>query len=195
MSPRAGDTIEHYERSAREYAREIDPHPPAFRAAALQRLVSLLPADATVLEVGSGTGRDADHLEGLGVAVRRTDAVRAFAEIQAERGKQVALVDVVSDDLGGPYDGVLSMCVLMHVPGDRIDDVLRKVAAALRPGGAFLVSVREGKGVSAGPAPMTFWSREAFAARLTLAGFAVEWYDIEVDCDGDRWLTFLARRA
>ena len=187
------ETIEHYERSAREYATEIDPLPPAFRAAALRRLVSLLPTGGSVLEVGSGTGRDADYLEGLGVTVRRTDAVRAFAEIQAERGRQVALVDVVADDLGGPYDGVLAMCVLMHVPSAQIDLVLRKVAAAVRPRGAFLVSVRLGSGVSAGPAAMTFWSRDAFAAHLSFAGFGIEWDDLEVDSDDDRWLTFLAR--
>jgi SAM-dependent methyltransferase len=188
------DTIEHYERSAREYAKEIDAVPPAFRASALRRLASLLPTGGNVLEVGSGTGRDADYLEGLGVAVRRTDAVRAFAEIQAERGKAVALVDVVADDLGGRYDGALAMCVLMHVPCDRINEVLSKFAAALRPSGAFLVSVREGSGESAGPAGMTFWSRDGFAAHLLAAGFGLEWDDLEVDTDDDHWLTFLARR-
>ena len=189
------DTIAYYERSAREYAKEIDPLPPANRAAALRRLMASVPPGGVVLEVGSGTGRDADYLESLGAAVRRTDAARSFAEIQAERGKRVALLDVVAQDLGGPYDAVLAMCVLMHVEPEQIDRVLGKVAGALRPGGGFLVSVREGHGESPGPAAMAFWSRGEFAERLTAAGLTVVWDEQHVDCDGDAWLTFLARRA
>src|SRR5215208_2333436 len=188
-------TIAYYERSAREFAKEISPLPPETRAAALRRLVALVPPAGVVLEVGSGTGRDADYLESLGATVRRTDATQAFADLQAERGKRVDLLDVVADGLGGPYDGVLAMCVLMHVGHGQIDGVLRNVTAALRPGGAFLVSVREGQGESPGPAGMAFWSRSEFAERLAEAGLTVEWDDHHVDCDDDAWLTFLARRG
>jgi 2-polyprenyl-3-methyl-5-hydroxy-6-metoxy-1,4-benzoquinol methylase len=188
------DTIRYYERAARDYAKLIDPQPPAFRARALQRLAALVPDGEQVLEIGSGTGRDADYLESSGIAVKRTDAAREFAQIQAERGKEVALLDVVNDDLGGPYGGVLALCVLMHVARESTDGVLHKIASAVRPGGGFLVSVREGTGATHGPAGMTFWSRDEFAELLTGAGFTIEWDDLEVDEDGDRWLTFLARR-
>ena len=189
------ETISYYECSAREYAKEITPLPPEPRAAALDRLMALVRPGGVVLEVGSGTGRDADYVEWLGATVRRTDAARAFADIQAERGERVALLDVVADDLGGPYDAVLAMCVLMHVGHGHIDPVLRKVTAALRPAGAFLVSVREGQGESTGPARMAFWSRAEFADLLARAGLGVEWDDHHVDGDGDAWITFLARRA
>ena len=189
------DTIRYYERAARDYAKLIDPKPPEFRARALQRLAALVPPGEQVIEIGSGTGRDADYLESLGIPVRRTDAVQAFADIQAERGKDVALLDVVGDDLGGPYGGVLALCVLMHVDRDRIDEVLRKVAGAIQPGAGFLVSVREGTGETHGPAGMAFWRRDEFAERLTAAGLAIEWDDLEVDEDGDAWLTFLTRSA
>jgi SAM-dependent methyltransferase len=189
------DTIAYYERTARAYATEISPLPPVDRAAALDRLIALVGPGGVVLEVGSGTGRDADYLEWLGITVRRTDATQAFADLQAERGERVDLLDVVADDLGGPYDAVLAMCVLMHVGHGQIDGVLRKVTAALRLGGAFLVSIREGQGESPGPAGMAFWSRSEFAERLAGAGLSVEWDDHHVDCDDDAWLTFLARRA
>lgn len=41
-------------------------------------------------------------------------------------------------------------------------------------------------------------AREGFCrrGRMSIApGFAAEWYDLEVDCNGDRWLTFLVRRG
>ena len=189
------ETIDYYERTARQYATEISPMPPPPRADALRRLVACLPSSATVLEVGSGTGRDADYVEALGARVRRTDAAVAFIELQAERGKHAELLDLLTDELGGPYSAVLAMCVLIHVDRARTDAVLHKVATALRPYGAFLVSVREGAGERVDARHVTCWCRDEFAARLAKAGFRVEWDSRDIDSADETWLTFLARRT
>jgi 2-polyprenyl-3-methyl-5-hydroxy-6-metoxy-1,4-benzoquinol methylase len=94
-----------------------------------------------VLEIGSGPGRDADVLESLGLAVRRTDATQAFVDLMVERGKHAELSNVVTDELGGSYYGVLAMGVLIHVDRNQTDAVLRKIHAALRPDGAFLAAM------------------------------------------------------
>ena len=188
-------TVDYYERTAHEYATEISPTPPAPRADALRRLVACLPSGATVLEVGSGTGRDADYVEALGASVRRTDAANAFIELQAEHGKHAEVLDLLTDELGGPYDAVLAMCVLIHVDRARTDAVLHKVATALRPHGAFLVSVREGAGEHADACHMTYWRRDEFAARLANAGLRVQWQSRDVDSADETWLTFLGRRS
>jgi SAM-dependent methyltransferase len=39
--------------------------------------------DATILEIGSGTGRDADYVERLGYRVLRTDAAEDFVKNMA----------------------------------------------------------------------------------------------------------------
>src|SRR5215207_3514748 len=194
MSLDSAETIDYYERTARHYATLISPVPPASRAAALERLRDAIGDNRLVLEIGSGPGRDADHLESLGLRVRRTDAARAFAELQAERGKRVDALDVTADALGGPYGGVLALCVLMHVDRDAIDGVLARIAAALEPGGPLLVSVRDGHGETAGPAAMAFWTRGAFAGRLEAAGLTVRWSEHTVDSDDDAWVTFLGTR-
>ena len=184
------DTIAHYERTAREYAAEITATPPPARAEALDRLLARVPAGARVLEVGSGTGRDADYLETRGVHVRRTDAAPAFVALQAERGKHAEQLDLRSDELGGPYDAVLALCVLIHVERARTAAVLRRIAGATR--GPVLISVREGDGERAGDCHMTYWSRDAFAARLERAGLRVEWEQRHVDSADETWLTFLS---
>ena len=148
-----------------------------------------------MLEVGSGPGRDADFIESLGAKVRRTDATQTFLDLQAARGKHGERLNLLTDALGGPYDAILAMCVLVHIERAHTDRVLRKIRKALRPGGAFLVAVWEGTGETAGDYHMTYWTRRAFATRLTAARLAVEWDGREVDSDGDRLLTFLARRA
>ncbi|MDZ5620613.1 class I SAM-dependent methyltransferase [Nocardioides sp. HM23] len=145
-------TVDSYERIAREYADDTAPESSGaaeFSGEGLRRLVDAVPAGGTALEVGSGPGWDADFVESQGVAVRRTEVAAAFIDFQADRGKHVDKLDITSDELGGPYDAVIALAVLQHVERAQIPAFLLRVAAALRPGGVFLVAIREGS-VSAG---------------------------------------------
>jgi 2-polyprenyl-3-methyl-5-hydroxy-6-metoxy-1,4-benzoquinol methylase len=188
-------TIESYEGFAATYATLGGPLPSPSVEAALRRMLDLTGPNAKILEIGSGPGIEADFVESLGAAVRRTDATRAFLELQAARGKQGELLNVLTDDLGGPYDALLALCVLIHIDRGEIDGVLRKIAQAIRPNGGFLVSLREGDGETIGNYHTVYWRREDFSARLAACGFAEEWFQHSVDSDGDAWLTFLSRRA
>ena len=187
------ETISHYDEIARHYATLIDDEPPEWIADALGRLRAWVVPDAPILEIGSGVGRDANWLEARGTQVRRTDATPEFREIQRERGHHVDLLNVVSDDLGGPYGGALAMAVLMHIPRTSIGDVLAKLAASLLAGAPLLVCTREGAGDSPPPAAMTFYSREEFGDHLTDAGFHVVWDDVRSGInDEESWIIFLA---
>ena len=128
-------------------------------------------------------------------ASRCTDATHAFRDAQRARGRHVERLNVLTDPLGGPYDAILAICVLIHIERRQTDRVLGKIWKALRPCGALLVAVWEGTGEKAGDYHMTYWSRAAFAARLAAAGLSVEWDSRRVDNDGDVCLTFLARKV
>ena len=188
-------TVQSYEGFAREYDKLVDAHRPPHIQEALRRLVEALPSGGRVLEIGSGTGRDADVVESLGLVVRRTDAAQAFIELMAERGKHAELLNVVTDELGGPYDGVLAMGVLIHVDRDQTDGVLRKIHAALKPGGAFLAAMRKGEGETTAEYHTVCWTRERFTQRLAAAGLSVVWDAESVGRDSNDWVTYLARRA
>jgi 2-polyprenyl-3-methyl-5-hydroxy-6-metoxy-1,4-benzoquinol methylase len=191
----ADRTVQSYENFAREYDALVDAKRPPHIEDALRRLVQCLPMGGSVLEIGSGTGRDADFIESLGVLVRRTDVTRAFLDLMAERGKQADRLDVVTDELGGPYDGVLAMGVLIHVDRAQTDAVLRKIHAALKPGGAFLVAMRKGEGETGGNYHTVLWTADGFAARLAAAGLSLAWNAESLGRDGNEWVTFLARRV
>jgi SAM-dependent methyltransferase len=187
-------TIQSYTESALEYDAVVSARPPRHIAGPLRRMMTHVPPGGLVLEVGSGTGRDADFIESLGGKVRRTDATQAFLDLQAERGKHGERLNLLTDTLGGPYDAIVAICVLIHIERADTDRVLKKIRKALRPGGAFLVAVWEGKGQTRGRYHMTYWSRTAFATRLTSAGFTIEWDSRRVARGGEMLLTFLARR-
>jgi 2-polyprenyl-3-methyl-5-hydroxy-6-metoxy-1,4-benzoquinol methylase len=188
-------TVQSYEEFARQYDTLVDAKRPPHIEDALRRLVQCLPPGGCVLEIGSGTGRDADFVESLGAVVRRTDATQAFLDLMAERGKAADQLNVMTDELGGPYDGVLAMGVLIHVDREQIDPVLHKIHAALKPGGAFLVAMRKGEGETSGNYHTVLCSGERFAAQLAAAGLQVAWDSESVGRDGNDWVTFLARRA
>lgn len=188
-------TVRSYERSAREYDQLVDPHRPPHILEALRRLAQAVPAGASLLEIGSGPGRDADVLESLGLTVRRTDATQAFIDLMAERGQAAELLNVVTDELGGPCDGVFAMGVLIHVDRDQTDAVLRKIHAALKPGGAFLAAMRRGEGETTGDYHTVCWTREHFTQRLAAAGLSLVWHADSVGRDGNDWVCYLARRA
>ncbi len=192
-------TVESYEQIAEDYARETAGS--GVLSGALARLAETKPA-AHVLEIGSGPGWDADTLEAAGLTVRRTDVTQAFITFQRGRGKQVERLDAINDDLGGPYDAVVSLHVLQHVEPDDLPAVLAKVAAALRPGGRFLVSIPLGHsagweiGDSGSPYYRALRSRDEFLAALQQAGLTPEWTDQADDNDDadSGWFAVLAAR-
>ncbi|MEO6687849.1 MAG: class I SAM-dependent methyltransferase [Dokdonella sp.] len=190
-------TVQAYEGYARTYAEVVPTQPSGLDEEALRRMVAMVAPGGCVLEVGSGPGWDADYVESLGVAVRRTDVTAAFRELQAERGKQVAALDILQDDPGGPYDGVMALCVLLHIERDAIDSVLRRFADSLRVDGVVLLSIREGEGESwdgsSGDYRVVLWREDAFRMHLTAAGFHVDWSARSKSREGP-WLTFIARK-
>lgn len=188
-------TIQSYTESVREYDAKVSARPPRHIAGPLRRMMTCVPPGGLVLEVGSGTGRDADFIESLGGRVRRTDATQAFLDLQAERGKHGVRLNLLTDALGGPYDAIVAICVLIHIERADTDRVLRKIRRALRPGGVFLAAVWEGTGQTDGRYHMTYWSRTAFGARLAKAGLTVVWDCRRVARGGDMLLTYLARRV
>lgn len=187
-------TIESYEASAREYNAIVAGHRPAEIEDALRRMMQLVPAGGSVLEIGSGSGQDADLVEALGGVVRRTDAVQAFLDLQAERGKKGELLNVVTDALGGPYSAIVAMCVLIHVDRAQIVPVLRKVFDALAPGGVFLAAMRIGEGETNGDYQTVYWAKDRFAEQLEAAGLRMHWSSQWIGRDNVTWANFLARR-
>jgi 2-polyprenyl-3-methyl-5-hydroxy-6-metoxy-1,4-benzoquinol methylase len=191
-------TVESYELIADAYAQETTGD--RVLAGGLTRLAETVPG-GHVLEIGSGPGWDADQLEEAGLTVRRTDITQAFIDLQRARGEQVDRLDVINDDLGGPYDAVVTLHVLQHIEPDALPSVLAKVAGALHPGGRFLVSIPlgEGAGWEVGESGSTYyralWTEADFIGALAQAGLQPEWTERSNPDEETGWLCVLAGRT
>lgn len=192
-------TVAAYEQCAIDYALATKPATPHVDQPLLQVLRDALRDGATVLEVGSGPGWDADWLEQAGLTVRRTDATEAFLAFQKQRGKTAGYLDVVRGPIDGSYDAILAMYVFQHVGQQQLPAVLGKVSAALRAGGHLFFTILEGTGevletsTEGRQYHIARWRKDALESLLASLGMRLAWSDIREDSEG-RWLALLFRR-
>jgi SAM-dependent methyltransferase len=191
-------TLAAYQDGAARYAEARNP-PAAALAAFLDQLASIA-GDGEILEIGSGPGLDADYLETRGVRVTRTDATPAFIHMMRAAGHGARLLDIRSDPLGGPYQGVLADAVLLHLSRPQFVDAVRRARRAVLLGGALAMTLKEGDGDGWShrrlgmPRHFTYWREPQLRDALTAAG----WSEISVEHvpgQTEPWLYVLARAA
>ena len=138
-------------------------------------LLDLLPAPpGHILDVGSGTGRDAAWLTALGyrvVAVEPNRAMRREAE-RRRPNKQFALLDDRLPDLpvifrnGLCFDFILLNAVWMFITPAERERAFRKLATLLKPRGVLAFTLRRGPvEVSRGMHPVSAEEIERLAQR------------------------------
>lgn len=165
----------------------------------LEAVVAHVPTGGTVLELGSGPGREARYLEQRGLRVERTDATPAFVDRLRQAGHQARVLDVRHGDLGGPFDAVLANAVLLHLDREDLAEALRSCHRATRPGGVLALTLKEGDGEAWSKAKLdsprwfVYWREGALRQALSDAG----WADVRlthVEGRLEPWLHALCRR-
>ena len=176
-SPVGDVTLASYEAAADRYVRESARPAPSVLAF-LNGFADLV-GSGTVLELGSGPGWDAAWLETRGLRVIRTDGARSFVDLLRGAGHAARVLDIRTDDLGGPYDAVLADAVLLHLSRYQFVDCLRRARRAVGSGGLLAFTLKEGDGESWSraklelPRHFTFWRERAVRAALNVSGWRV----------------------
>ncbi|WP_350274449.1 class I SAM-dependent methyltransferase [Kribbella sp. HUAS MG21] len=187
-------TLASYEQAAGKFRDSIPKEP---NHALVDLLAERLEPGGRVLELGSGTGKDALELENRGYVVRRTDAAQAFVEMMRADGHAADRLNAITDDFGGRYDAVYASAVFLHFDRAQLDGVLRK-AARTAPLLAF--ATREGKGEEWSnrhldlPRHFVLWQEEPLRDLLTATGWSVERLE-RTDSRIGTWLQILALRS
>jgi SAM-dependent methyltransferase len=168
-------TLSAYEQGVDAYVRDSKPTPG--REDFLRSVLAALPAEAHMLELGSGPGHDALFFEAAGVQVTRTDGAPAFVRRLRALGLQADVLEMTTDDFGGPFDVVFANAVLLHLTGPQLADVLTKASRAVRAGGLLAFTVKEGDGEAWSTAKVgrprffNYWREPALIEHLLASGW------------------------
>jgi SAM-dependent methyltransferase len=136
------NTLQFYRQNAEAYA--------AWAKAPSSRLVcflELLPAGASILELGCGAGNHAAEMLARGFALRATDGSPEMAEIASRRlNHPVERMRFDELDESEAFDGVWANACLLHVPKEELGGILMRIHRALKVGGVFYASYKAGEG-------------------------------------------------
>ncbi|MFM2330511.1 MAG: hypothetical protein RLZZ26_18 [Candidatus Parcubacteria bacterium] len=105
-----------------------------------------LPENARVLDVGCGSGVKAEYLVAHGFAVVGIDISDKLLDIarrEVPEGdfRQISMTEL--DSMPEMFDGVFAQASLLHIPKKDAENVVRKMAQRLVPGGLLYIAVKE----------------------------------------------------
>ncbi len=116
----------------------------------------LTKANARILDIGAGAGRDSKYLAEQGrendISVVAVEPAKLLADIGRQQTKDLN-VKWVADSLPGldvvsrqeiSFDLILLSAVWMHLPKSERPRAMRKLANLLKPGGKLVISLRHG---------------------------------------------------
>lgn len=170
-------TIAAYEEHVQEYLEKSPQEVSDDIKAWFEEALSSLGTDARILELGCGTGKDANYIESLGYSVDRTDATKAFVEFQIEHGHEARVLNALTNDFGSDIDLILADAVLLHFTPKELQLVVAKSYAALSDNGRFAFSLKQGDGEEVNdeklgaPRYFKYWQEAEIIRELELAGF------------------------
>jgi SAM-dependent methyltransferase len=150
-----------------------------------QAVIDLGPV-GPVIDVGCGTGHQAQDLASRGIEVIGVDPSSAMLERARQRFPALHLVQddaSLGEVTADVFAGVLARYSLIHVPPDRLGAIVSSWADRLQPGGVVLTAFQaleprapaEVEEFDHVVAPAWRWAPDAMAATLTRVGLIERW--------------------
>ena len=162
----------------------------------------IAPAPFHILDFGCGPGRDLQTFTALGHIATGLDGSERFAEMaRQDSGCEVLHQNFLELNLPAErFDGIFANASLFHVPLQELPRVLRKLHAALKPGGVLFSSNPRGSNQEGwtGERYGSFHDLDSWSALLIEAGFSeVEHYYRPPGLPRDQqpWLASVWRRV
>jgi len=162
------------------------------------RFVRFLHHGSRILDLGCGSGRDTIAFRQAGFEVVPVDGSEGMCRVaESNTGSEVRMIDFMSLDYEGEFDGVWACSSLLHLSSDVLPQVLGLVHRSLRCGGVFYTSFKEGtfEGVR-GDRYYTDMTIEDLDLLLSSNGFEPidMWTSLEPGRDV-RWVNAVSRRV
>ncbi len=192
-------TIKTYDKMAKEYDDETADFWQRFPRTFFDKFIFL--TKDSVLDVGSGPGRDGLIIKEKGLDVVCLDASAEMVKLSAEKG----LKSVVGDFNNLPFEdqtfgGVWAYTSLLHIPKSDIGKPLAEIRRVLKKEGILGLGMIEGKTEgyrqSAGvnlPRYFAFYEKAEIEKLLTKHGFKVVYFE-QFKPGSKNYLNFIAQK-
>jgi SAM-dependent methyltransferase len=167
----------------------------------LTPLAQRLPAEAFVLDVGCGSGRDLLWMKKHGFEVIGFERSPGLAELAREiAGCEIIEGDYETYDFSLiQVDAVFLVGVMVHVPRERFSNVFKNITSAIPDNGLVLTTLKEGSGDITYPDGRTFYLWEDPKARemFDTLGFKVCDFSSSVSKTGtgDVWMSYILEKS
>ena len=195
------DTIKAYDGDVKAYynlsPQKVSSHVKSWLDEALRDF----PKTASLFEVGSGTGKDANYIESLGYKITMSDASMAFVEFLKKNNKSAWHFNVIKDEFDDKYDLIIADAVLLHFTESELMKVLNKLNAALKKSGRLAFTVKRVDGDFTEKEKLGnvryfhLWQPDDLKIMLNAAGFVVTYEEIAEDTRGEfkpAWILMVA---
>ena len=164
--------------------------------------LSLLPANACILDFGCGSGRDTKWFTSRGCHVEATDgsaemckAATAYTGLPV---KQMLFQELSSVER---YDGIWACASILHLPKEELRIVMDKMSAALKNRGIIYCSFKYGnsEGMRRGRY-FTDFTEDTFPGFMKNVGvleIEEQWVtsDVRSGREGEKWLNIIIRKS
>jgi SAM-dependent methyltransferase len=163
----------------------------------LEPLARRLPAEAFILDVGCGSGRDLLWMKKQGFDVIGFERSLELAELARENaGCEVIEGDFETYDFSTMLvDAVMLVGAMVHTPYERFAEVFKNIAAAISNHGNVLITLKEGQGDRSDADNRTFylWKDQKAREMFDALSFMVRDYSKAVSKtgSGDVWMSYV----
>ena len=202
MSVTNKDTISAYNDGVQAYY-ELSPQTVSdFVKEWIDTALNGFPKNARMIEVGSGTGKDARYILSLGYNMELTDASQGFVDYLNGLGMTARTFNILEESFEGTYDLILANAVFLHFNEVELKDVFEKVINALKPRGRLAFAVKQGDGEFTEKEKLGklryfhLWQAEQLTKMLNGQGFNVTYTKVVGDSRGNKpsWIMMIAEK-